>query len=99
MQRLLVVLLLLTSACGSETKPHDPDRRLTHDECGRNVDHAIALFGADPGIGSAAASMREGRDELVRTCEATATVSDQDCVMKSKTAYDLSLCPMPGGKP
>src|SRR6188768_708133 len=93
---ILAVLAACSSSSKVEPKP-DPNRRLTHAECVQGVDHAIALFAADPAMSDAARSMRDGRDGFVAQCEASATVRDHECLMKSKSAHELGLCPLPGG--
>jgi len=78
------------------SRASDPNRKLTRSECTEGVDHAIALFDADPSMGSAAKMMRDGRDGFIKQCTSTATVRDHECLMKSKTSHALGLCPMPG---
>ncbi|MDQ3335267.1 MAG: hypothetical protein M4D80_08895 [Myxococcota bacterium] len=86
--------MLFLLACSS-SKPADPNRRLTKAECTEGVDHAIALFEREP-MPDVAKSMRDGRAGFIAQCEATALAHDHACLMKSKTAHDLGLCPMPG---
>jgi hypothetical protein len=89
------VLFVFVVACSS-TQASDPNRRLTGAECTEGVDHAIALFDREPAMADAAKAMRDGRAGFIAQCEATALAHDHACLMKSKTAHDLGLCPMPG---
>jgi len=90
----LALLTLALPAC--REKSPDPNRRLTRAECADGVDHAIALFDADPAMAAAAKTMRDTRESAISQCTQVATVRDHDCLMKSKTANELGLCPMPG---
>ena len=76
--------------------PAADDRGLTHGECAEAIDHAIALFDADPAMSSAAQMMRDGRERFITQCEGGATLRDHRCVMDAKTAHELGLCPQPG---
>ena len=99
MQKLNALAFLVLVACSSSSeKPVDPNRRLTRAECTAGVDHAIALFDAEPAMAGAATMMRDGRAGFIQQCEAVATVRDHECLMKSKTSHELGLCPLPGSR-
>jgi hypothetical protein len=99
------VFLVLVACGGGAARPApapapaaDPDRRLSHAECAESVDHAIAIFEADPEMAGTAKSMRDGRDGFISQCEASATLRDRDCLMKAHDARELGLCPPPGSR-
>lgn len=94
-----VLFTLLSFHCAGSKEPAppaNPDRKLTRAECTQGVDHAIALFDAEPEMVGAAKSMRDGRAGFITQCETVATLRDHECLMAAKTSHELGLCPMPG---
>jgi len=93
------LLITIAFACRGGTPigdVDDPDRRLVRAECQAAVAHAIELLAADPASRPYADGMRRAVSTHVDQCLATATVRDQRCLMRSRTATELGLCPVPG---
>lgn len=96
--RLVAFLTLILVGCSSSEKPAqpDPNRRLTRAECTAGVDHAIALFAAEPTMADTAKQLSGGRAGFIADCEATGKLHDHECLMNAKTSQELGLCPLPG---
>jgi hypothetical protein len=96
--RVLAFVTIVLVGCASSDKPAEPDpnRRLTRAECTAGVDHAIALFAADPAMADATKQLRDGRAGFIADCEATGKGHDHECLMAAKTSQALGLCPLPG---
>ena len=92
----LVAFITLLVGCSSSAKQPDPDRRLTRAECTAGVDHAIALFAAEPAMAEATKQLSGGRTGFIADCEATGKLHDHECLMNAKTSQELGLCPLPG---
>jgi hypothetical protein len=94
--RLVAFVTLVLVGCSSSEKLPDPNRRLTRAECTAGVDHAIALFAAEPAMAEATKQLRAGRAGFIADCEATGKLHDHECLMAAKSSQELGLCPLPG---